>query len=233
MLTRHYCLLLLLSISPALLAQDRLKSMPGYERYTKVTGESVGAYKSGALTVTWVDDGAALEFRKDGKRYLFDIIAGKASEINATNRPPTSQVGQSPGRRRQPGRAGNAGERPARGRQFTSSLSPDEKFRAVYRDNNLWLTNLTDKTEAAITEDGSKATRVKYGSATWVYGEELDQNTAMWWSGDSQMIAFYRFDESQVPDYHVVMDHTRIQSRLDIEAYPKAGSTNPLVEVFI
>jgi len=233
MLTRYSCLLLLLSICPGLFAQDRLKTMPGYERYTKVTKESVGAFKSGALSVTWVDDGAALEFRKNGKRYLFDIIAGKASEINATNQPPTSQAGQSPGRRRQPGRAGTAGERPARGRQFTSAVSPDEKYRAVYRDNNLWLTCLTNKEEIEITEDGSDAARVKYGSATWVYGEELDQNTAMWWSGDSQKIAFYRFDESQVQDYHVVMDHTRIQTRLDSEAYPKAGTTNPLVEVLI
>ena len=233
MLSRSFCLLLLLSVTPALLAQDRLKTMPGHERFTKISKESSGAFKSGALYVTWKEEGKAFEYRKDGKRFWFDIETGKVSELNATNRPPTDRVGQSSGRRGQPGRSVNAPERPARGRQFTSAVSPDEKFRAFYRDNNLWLTNLADKAEAAITEDGSKATRVKYGSATWVYGEELDQNTAMWWSGDSQRIAFYRFDESQVPDYHVVLDHTRIQTRLDVEAYPKAGSTNPLVEVLI
>jgi dipeptidyl-peptidase-4 len=233
MLTRYSCLLLLLSLCPSLLAQDRLKTMPGYERYTRVAKDSVGAYKSGALSVTWVDGGVALEFRKDGKRYVFDIIAGKASELSATNQVSTNRTGPPAGRRGQRARTANSGERPARGRQYASAISPDEKFRAIYRDHNLWLTNLTDKTRTAVTTDGSEASRVKYGSGTWVYGEELDQNTAMWWSGDSDKIAFYRFDESQVPDYHVVLDHTRVQTRLDKEAYPKAGSTNPLVDVLI
>ena len=115
MLTRYSCLLLLLGLCPGLLAQDRLKTMPGYERYTKVAKDSVGAYKSGALSVTWVDDGAALEFRKDGKRYLFDIIARKASELNPTNQASTSQVGSPASRRGQRGRAANSAERPARG----------------------------------------------------------------------------------------------------------------------
>jgi dipeptidyl-peptidase-4 len=39
---------------------------------------------------------------------------------------------------------------------------------------------------------------IKFGSASWVYGEELNQKTAMWWSSNSQKIAFYRFDESKV-----------------------------------
>ena len=50
----------------------------------------------------------------------------------------------------------------------------------------------------AVTTGGAKVSRVKYGSASWVYGEELNQNTAIWWSTNSQKLAFYRFDESQV-----------------------------------
>jgi dipeptidyl-peptidase-4 len=53
----------------------------------------------------------------------------------------------------------------------------------------------------ALSTDGSEKDRIKYGTASWVYGEELGQTTAMWWSPDSRKLAFYRFDESGVPDY--------------------------------
>ena len=35
-----------------------------------------------------------------------------------------------------------------------------------------------------MTTDGSEKDRIKYGTASWVYGEELAQTTAMWWSPD-------------------------------------------------
>src|SRR5262249_19789496 len=66
-----------------------------------------------------------------------------------------------------------------------------------------------------------------------VYGEELRQVTAMWWSPNSKRIAFYRFDESAVPDYYLEVDQTKLQSRMDIEAYPKAGVPNPVADIFI
>jgi dipeptidyl-peptidase-4 len=122
---------------------------------------------------------------------------------------------------------------PERGRQFTSAESPDKKFKAVYKNRNLYLEDLTTKTELAITSDGSDQNRVKYGTASWVYGEELDQITAMWWSPDSQKLAFYRFDEKNVPDYFLQLDQTKLYSRMDIEPYPKAGEPNPVVDLLV
>ena len=62
-------------------------------------------------------------------------------------------------------------------------------------------------TESPITTDGKgDPERIKYGTASWVYGEELDQTTAIWWSPDSRKVAYYRFDESQVPDYVLQID---------------------------
>ena len=31
----------------------------------------------------------------------------------------------------------------------------------------------------------------RFGVASWVYGEELEQRSAMWWSPDSTMLAFW------------------------------------------
>jgi dipeptidyl-peptidase 4 len=202
-------------------AQDRLKAMPGYEQFQKMSREIPGSVKMGSLTVTWKDGGKAFEYTKDGKSYRYDIATLQATEIGQAS----AEAERAGGRRPQGG--------PERGRQFTSAASPDGKLKAFYRDRNLWLSDASGAGEIAVTTDGSEKTRVKYGVASWVYGEELNQNSAMWWSPDSRKLAYYRFDESQVPDYYLQLDQTKWQSRVDIEAYPKAGAPNPVVDLFI
>lgn len=200
-------------------AQDRLKSMPGYERYQRVGREIGSSVRSGALAVTWLDGGSAFQYTHDGKTYRYDIVTRTATEIDAA---PAADA------RRVAGRSG-----PERGRQYESATSPDGRLRAFYRDRNLWLSDVDGGDEIAITTDGSEANRVKYGTASWVYGEELNQNTAMWWSPDGKKLAYYRFDESGVRDYYLQLDQTRIQSSIDIEAYPKAGTPNPVVDLYV
>jgi dipeptidyl-peptidase-4 len=104
---------------------------------------------------------------------------------------------------------------------------------AISRDRNVVISNQDDKVEAKITTDGSVASRIKYGVASWVYGEELEVKNAMWWSPDSKKLAYYRFDESKVKDYYVTLSQSAIQDTLDTEAYPKAGAVNPSVELYI
>jgi dipeptidyl-peptidase-4 len=207
-------------------AQDRLKTMPGYEQYQKMNREIPGSVKPGLLSVVWKDGGQAFEYRKEGKAYRYTIATRTAAEVAPTGENNPIPPGPLGGRRREAGGL-------ERGRQYNSSLSPNEKLKAFYRDRNLWLSDAQGGAETAVTTDGNEKTRVKYGSASWVYGEELDQNTAMWWSPDGKKLAFYRFDESAVTDYFLQIDQTKLQSRMDIEAYPKAGAPNPIADLFI
>jgi dipeptidyl-peptidase-4 len=209
----------LLQVAPV--AQDRLASMPGYQQFQKISSESRDAVRSGALSVTW-KDAATFEYARDGKLYRYDV--GKRAEVE-------TGVAPAPQGRGGRGRGGQGG--PARGRQFESAESPDGKFQAVYRDRNVVIVDTATKAETVVTTDGSEKDRTKNGTASWVYGEELAQRTAMWWSPDSSKLAYYRFDESKVPDYFLQLDQTKIQSRLDVEAYPKAGVDNPIVELFV
>jgi len=202
-------------------AQSRLPTMPGYEQFQRVSAESRDAVKSGALNVTW-KDATTFEYPRDGKLYRYDIKTKSAVEAGVAPEP-TGRGGR--------GRGGQGG--PERGRQFDSADSPDKKFRAVYRDRNLYLVDAATDAETALTTDGSEKDRVKNGTASWVYGEELAQRTAMWWSPDSGKLAYYRFDESKVPDYYLQLDQTKLQSRADVEAYPKAGVDNPVVDLFV
>jgi dipeptidyl-peptidase-4 len=208
----------LLQITPS--AQNRLQTMPGHEQFQRVSAESRDALKSGALSVTW-KDAKTFEYARDGKLYRYDVRTKAAIE-----------AGLAPAPSGRGGRGGRGGG-PDRGRQFESAESPDKKFRAVHRERNLYVVDVATNAEIAVTTDGNEKDRTKNGTGSWVYGEELGQRTAMWWSPDSRKLAYYRFDESKVLDYHLQLDQTKIQSRDDVEAYPKAGVDNPIVDLYV
>ena len=209
----------MVALSSSAHAQDRLREMPGWERYESMRNEIQPSVLSGAVQVTWSEDGESFEYVRDGMRFRYGVDSRSTTALGAPDRPA--------------GRGGfGRGGGPARGRQFESAESPDGTHEAFYRDRNLWIRDAAGK-EVAITTDGSEEDRIKYGSASWVYGEELGQRTAMWWSPDGRKLAYYRFDESGVQDYYLQMDQTQIQSALDIEAYPKAGTDNPVVDIFV
>jgi dipeptidyl-peptidase 4 len=207
-------------------AQDRLKTMPGYEQYLRVSKELTGAVRPGALPVTWTGAGT-FEYRRENRLYRYDVAKKLATDVGeAPDQPPGGQRGQR-----------GAGGAPERGRQVASTPSPDGTLKAFYRDSNLWLSDAAGASEVAVTSDGVDdpvgKTKIKYGTASWVYGEELSQTTAMWWSPDSRKVAYYRFDEKDVDVYHLQLDQTKLYSRDDTEAYPKAGRPNPVVDLYV
>jgi dipeptidyl-peptidase-4 len=214
--------LALAAVPPQAGAQDRLKTMPGYEQYARVAPQIAGSVKLGIVQPFWTDSGAAFEYQRDGKWYRYDASTRKAVEISGPTVPDSLRRG------RLTGRGG-----PERGRQFASAESPDGKHKAFYRDRNLWVSNADGSDAVAVTTDGSEKDRIKYGTASWVYGEELRQTTAMWWSPDGTKLAYYRFDESKVPDYFLQLDQTKFASTVDTEAYPQAGAPNPIVDLFV
>lgn len=201
--------------------------MPRYDRYQKLSREIAGSVSRGDLSVRWAKDSSSCSYFKGQTKMRFELKSGKESEDKGgIEDAPVTATG---GRRRGGGGRGN----PARGRQFTESVSTDSKLKAVCRDRNVVISDADGKNESQVTTDGSVPNRIKNGSACWVYGEELNQREAMWWSPDSGKLAYYRFDESKVPDYFLQMDQVSVQDKLDTEAYPKAGAPNPSVDVFI
>ncbi|HEY7287924.1 MAG TPA: DPP IV N-terminal domain-containing protein [Vicinamibacterales bacterium] len=212
-------------------AQDRLKGMPGYEQFQKTSAATRGLGASlGSPTITWTDDSSTFEFTRDGKLYRFDIATRQASLVGDAPAMPGRGRAAAPGGGQ--GR-GNGQTQPERGRQFDSAESPDGKLTAVYKNRNISISDADGGNVSAVTTDGNEKDRTKYGTASWVYGEELDQRTAMWWSPDSRKLAYYRFDEKQVIDYYLQMTQTQIQDSLDVEAYPKPGKPNPIVDLYV
>jgi dipeptidyl-peptidase-4 len=210
-------------------AQSRFRSTPDYERYARFRKEGPGSWKSGAVRGRWLDAGGAFEFERDGKRWRFQAADGKVVEADG----PTAGRAAAERGKDHAERAREWSGRPERGRQFPAATSPDGSMVAYHRDRNLYLGNSAGGGGEAITTEGNDRNRLRFGSASWVYGEELFQKAAIWWSADSRRIAFYRFDESKVPDYYLTRDHTLRQTTLETEPYPKAGAPNPVADLLI
>lgn len=204
-------------------AQQWIKYMPGYDRYKEMSPKIRGSVKQGQLTVKWSDDGKTFDYNLDGKKYQFDLKKKKATEIGESDKE------ESPMNRYRR----MYGNRPQRGRQFTFADAPDGKSKATYRDGNVYIADLKGENEIAVTTTGSEEKRLKFGSATWVYGEELDQTTAMWWSPDSKKLAFYSFDLRKVKDYYLQYKQIELYDSVEIEPYTKVGAVNPEVGLMI
>jgi len=218
--------LLLAATSIAAFSQDTLQSMPRFSRYEKFGKEISGSIIRGSVTAHWADDSQSFIYSHEGKNYKYDLATGKTTETDEVVPVTTPRGGRRGGQR------GGRGT-PERGRQFSVALSDDGKLKATTRDRNVYISDANGKNEIAVTTEGDAAKRIKYGIASWVYGEELGVREAMWWSPDEKKLAFYKFDESQVKDYFLQMDQTKVQDTLDTEAYPKAGAPNPIVTLYV
>ncbi len=200
-----------------LVAQDKLKEMPGYERYQEIAPKISSSVKSGALSVTWSATGNSFEYNKDGKRFQYTIKSSKIEEIGIATQPDWSHYWAIP----------------QRGRQYASAYSPNGKLKAFTKDRNMYISDSAGGNIIAITTEANTKNQIKYGIATWVYGEELDQTTAMWWSPDSKKVAFYKFNEEGSKKYYVLYNQIKVQDSVEIEAYPKVGAKNLPVDLVV
>ncbi|HEV8432339.1 MAG TPA: DPP IV N-terminal domain-containing protein, partial [Thermoanaerobaculia bacterium] len=113
------------------------------------------------------------------------------------------------------------------------AFSPDGKWVAFVRGNNLYTIDLATAHERQITTDGSST--ILNGNLDWVYEEEVygrGTKLGFWWSPDSSRIAFLRTDEAGVPVYPNV-DQVAYHPVAEPQFYPKAGDPNPHVRLFV
>lgn len=125
------------------------------------------------------------------------------------------------------------------GPQQVPLFSPDGNQIAFVRNNNIFLVKLLfGNSESQVTKDG-EYNKVLNGIPDWVYEEEFSFNRAFDFSADSKMIAYIRFDESQVPMFSFPWykgmapakeDYTTYPGKYEYK-YPKAGETNSTVTV--
>ena len=125
------------------------------------------------------------------------------------------------------------------GKQEVPRFSPDGTMIAFVRDGNLFLVKLLfNNAETQVTNDG-EFNHIINGKPDWVYEEEFEYNCAYDFSADSQLLAWVRFDESDVKTFsfqyfqgtNPAMTEYKLYPGVYSYKYPKAGEDNSKISV--
>ena len=112
------------------------------------------------------------------------------------------------------------------------TYSPDSTMLAFTRANDLYVVTIADGKECRLTFDGTAT--VMNGYSSWVYYEEIlgrpSRYRAFWWSPDSKRLAFYHFDDTEVPMFPIYSPFGQ-DGKLRETHYPKVGEKNPDVKI--
>ncbi len=118
--------------------------------------------------------------------------------------------------------------------EVNPTSSPDGNYVAYTKNNDLYTVDVNTKKETRLTNDGTEV--ILNGYASWVYMEEIlgraTQYKAYWWSPDSRHIAFFRSNDTEVPEF-TITDANGLHGYVEKRRYPKVGDKNPEVKVGI
>lgn len=100
--------------------------------------------------------------------------------------------------------------------------SKDGTMVAFVREGNLFIVKLLfDNAEVQVTKDG-KFNSIINGKADWVYEEEFVTNRSFDFNADGTMLAWIRYDESQVPLFSFPLYKGMLPERQEYADYPGA-----------
>ena len=113
------------------------------------------------------------------------------------------------------------------------TLSPSgDKVAFTDASNNLGVWDAATGEVKKLTTDGTNV--IMNGYASWVYYEEIlgrpSRYKAFWWSPCGKKIAYYKFDDSQIPMFPIY-DSRGQHGFITETRYPKAGDRNPEVKI--
>ena len=118
------------------------------------------------------------------------------------------------------------------GKQSYTTFSPDASKVAFVSENNLFVYDLASKIQTKVTSDGM-FNKIINGSTDWVYEEEFGFDKGFAWSPDNKHIAYYKFDESNVKEFNMIMYQHQLYPSDYRFKYPKAGEENSKVSIYV
>lgn len=117
------------------------------------------------------------------------------------------------------------------GKISLAEFSPNGKYVAFVRDNDMFVFDIDNNTETRITTDGKKNNIIN-GATDWVYEEEFGLVKGFAWNLESDQLAFYRFDESQVKMVELPI-YGEVYHESFGYKYPTAGEDGSNIELWV
>jgi dipeptidyl-peptidase-4 len=120
----------------------------------------------------------------------------------------------------------------SKGKQTYPSFAPVGNKLAFIKENNIWIKDLSNGKETAVTSDGKK-NEIINGLPDWVYEEEFTMFQAYQWSTDGSKIAYMKFNEKDVPSFTMPLYKGGLYPTNDVFKYPKVGEKNSIVSLWV
>ncbi|MGB2397383.1 MAG: S9 family peptidase [Flavobacteriaceae bacterium] len=117
------------------------------------------------------------------------------------------------------------------GKVQQARFSPDGSKVAFVYQRNLFFKDLAQNSIEQLTFDGSQ--HIINGLTDWVYEEEFGFVRAFDWNADGTVIAFMRFDETEVPEFSMDIYGSGLYQYPYRFKYPKAGENNATVSLHL
>ncbi len=188
----------------------QIENDPRWQRFQE--GRRMQAAYSAASNpgVVWSPDSQSYSVMEQGKRVWYAVKTGQPASAPAPAASEPVLVSR--------------GGRPI--------VSPNGEYRLTAgRTLTVERVSGGDKVVHASVDSGNA--KIRAGSVPWVYGEELEQSAGMGWAPSGTRFWFYRFDSTPVQPYYLTSSQLDLQSNLMELDYPKAGTANHLVELWV
>ncbi|MEO8672263.1 MAG: S9 family peptidase [Tahibacter sp.] len=160
------------------------------------------AGQKGIVSYRWAPDGNTLLFPLSRQLYLYDLKAEADKAVRSLT-PKGAEI-------------------------IDAQVAPNGRFVSFVSRQNLWVVDLANGLNHRLTNDGKGA--IHNGEAEFVAQEEMARFSGYWWSPDGALIAFERYDESDVPKlqrFQIDANGTEVSE----QRYSAAGQSNVRVQL--
>ncbi len=110
-----------------------------------------------------------------------------------------------------------------------AKFSPNGRYVAYVRENNLYVQKLKTLEITQLTDDGSDT--IINGTSDWVYEEEFGLRDGFRWSPNSKWIAYWQFDTTGVRKFRMINNIDGLYPKITTFNYPKVGQQNSACKV--
>ena len=112
-----------------------------------------------------------------------------------------------------------------------AKFSPDMQSIAYVHDNDIYVEGLRSGEHRKVTSKPNP--NVINGTFDWVYEEEFQVRDGFRWSPDSQSIAYWQIDTTNVPQFTMINNTDSLYPKVIKFAHPKPGQLNSACRVCI